>query len=313
MTNHLFIAGDWGTSNFRLYLCEYQKSGSSKILETCSGPGVSQVQGNFEDVLFNLADSWITEHGSLPIILSGMVGSTIGWHEAPYSACPLNVSNVAEGRITFAARGHEISILAGLKTTNPLSTTDVMRGEELQLLGWLHANKASDNTSRLFTLPGTHNKWALIKDGRIETFVTALSGELFSLLKNHSVLIANADEKHIDEATYLRGVQAVEKLNGAHLLHALFATRSQQVTGELPPAQAQSYLSGLIIGSDVIGATTLFRSIVPDIAAVTLIGDPTLCHYYDLALKHLGLKTDISDPAQIAIAGYASIYQHFYL
>ncbi|MBT6115349.1 MAG: 2-dehydro-3-deoxygalactonokinase, partial [Porticoccaceae bacterium] len=199
MTESLFIAGDWGTTHLRLYLFQHHHGQPLTILASQMGPGVaqlksqveSQVESNFEQVFFDLAGHWLDKHGPMPVILSGMVGSNIGWHAAPYIDCPASGKQIVAGRTAFNARGIEFSIISGLRTTNPLGTPDLMRGEELQLLGWMGAVDGPENTlksARLVVLPGTHNKWALVRGGKIETFVTALTGELYSLLQNHSVL-----------------------------------------------------------------------------------------------------------------------------
>lgn len=312
MSAKLFIAADWGTSSLRLYLCEYREAGPSLILDNRTGPGVSRVDGKFEETFFSLLDDWIAQHDPMPIIISGMAGSTIGWREAPYLQCPVDIAAVAQGRLTFAARGLDISIVAGLQTINPLGAADVMRGEELQLLGWLQDVDVDDGAARLIALPGTHNKWTLLRNGRIETFLTALTGELFALLKDHSVLIVDRNTEAFNEEAFLQGVAAIENLGQAHLLHTLFTTRSQQVLGEMPAAQGLSYLSGLLVGSDVIGALALFRETAPEISTVSLIGEPHLCKRYRLVLERLGVEVQSSDTAQIAIAGYAAIYKHLY-
>jgi len=318
----LFIAGDWGTSNLRLFLCEYRDDGLSLILETLQGPGVSQldskVESNFEDVFFDLVSGWIDSYGKLPVIISGMAGSTIGWKEAPYIRCPADPQQIVEGRLTFQSRGLDISIISGLKVNNPIGSPDVMRGEELQLMGWMqlennNEGEAAKAGAKLVVLPGTHNKWVLLKEGRIETFVTALTGEMFALLKNHSVLIADKDTDHFDEAAFFKAVEAVERLGEAHLLHGLFSTRSEQVLGDLSPQQGQSYLSGLLIASDIAGAINLFRKIEPKITPVTLIGEDRLCHRYKLVLDYFGIQSELTEVSKIAIAGYESVYKHLYI
>jgi len=87
----IFIAGDWGTSNLRLYLCQYSQNGASHILDTRFGPGISQINGDFEDKFFNLAQDWLDQYNAVPVILSGMIGSTIGWKDAPYLTCPVGI------------------------------------------------------------------------------------------------------------------------------------------------------------------------------------------------------------------------------
>lgn len=300
---HQFIAGDWGTSNLRLYLCEYHANGTN-IIDTRFGSGISQINGDFEDHFFNLAQAWLDASPGMPVLLSGMVGSTIGWKEAPYLTCPVNPKQIAEGRISFVARGVEFSILAGLRTVNPLSAPDVMRGEELQLLGWMRS-QGSASGKQLFALPGTHNKWALCDGREISNFLTAFTGEMFALLRNHSILITEQSSFSFNHDVFQHGVEAIQNLGEAHLVHALFSTRSKQVLGEISHEDGLSYLSGLIIGADVAGALKLFG----ECDTITIIGDPTLTQHYQLALEHFGRKSTSCDPATIAVAGFETIYQ----
>jgi len=312
MQNNYFIAGDWGTSNLRLYLCNYDnESGTSQLIDTRFGPGISEIQGDFEDRFFNLAQDWLDLHGLMPIILSGMVGSNIGWKEAPYLSCPTDLSQISGGRILLTSRGIEFSILAGLRTSNPLGAPDVMRGEELQLLGWMLSNKSSAPHNRLFALPGTHNKWTRVTDNKIETFLTAYTGELFALLRKNSILISDDSAISFNQSVFLEGVKAIDNLGGAHLVHALFTIRSRQVLGEMASADGLSYLSGLLAGADVLGARELFNP-KENKLGVTVIGEAVLNQQYILALDHFGIEASSCNPAEIAISGFAAIYQHLY-
>lgn len=306
-----FIAGDWGTSNLRLYLCEYKRGAASNtctILDTRFGPGISQINGDFEDTFFNLAQNWLDQYGHMQILLSGMIGSNIGWKEAPYLNCPVDAKQIAAGRIQFEARGLEFSILAGLRTQNPLGSPDVMRGEELQMLGWLRLQE-DPAARKLFALPGTHNKWTLVENGVITNFLTAFTGELFSLLRNNSILVTEQNTISFNQDVFIQAVTKVENLGQAQLLHALFATRSKQVLGEIASTDALSYLSGLIIGADVIGAKHLFDSST----GVTIIGDTTLAQHYKLVLDHFKVANDCCNPEDIAVAGYEAIFEQLML
>lgn len=303
-----FIAGDWGTSNLRLYLCTIEDGHSLTLLDTRFGPGISEANSDFSEVFFNLAQDWIDQHGAIPVILSGMVGSNIGWKEAPYLTCPVKAEEIAAGRVSFEAGGLEFSILAGLRTTNPLGLPDVMRGEELQVLGWLQNHDHHAQAQRLFALPGTHNKWALIKDGELRTFITAFTGELFALLRNNSILIADNSDPTFSKNAFMQGVRTIETLGKAHLLHSLFSVRSHQVIGEMSAADSLSYLSGLITAADVFGAVELFK----EVNHITVIGEPRLAMHYKLVLEHLGQDATCSDPEHIAVAGYAAIYRVLY-
>ncbi len=308
MTHAHFIAGDWGTSNLRLYLCQIDGDNPVELLETRFGPGISEIQGDFEDKFFNLAQDWIDQYGAMPVVFSGMVGSNIGWKEAPYLHCPVAADDIAAGRIAFEARGLEFSILAGLRATNPLGLPDVMRGEELQMLGWLRINQHRDHDRRLFCLPGTHNKWAFIDGDQLHTFLTAFTGELFALLRKNSILISDDSAIAFSQNAFMDGVKAVESLNGAHIVHSLFSVRSRQVVGEMAATDGLSYLSGQIAAADIHGALQLFE----DVRRITVIGEPTLTEQYKIVLEHLGHEATCCNPEEIAVSGFEAIYRALY-
>ena len=313
MTKSVFIAGDWGTTNLRLYLCQYSEKQALQVLDTLTGPGAAKVEGDFEQVFFDLTAQWLAKHGTIPVILSGMVGSTIGWTNAPYLHCPATYDEIVSGQIHFQSRGIEFSIVCGLQTTNPLGASDLMRGEELQLLGWMRSVSPSVSAgTRVVVLPGTHNKWARVNGDTIETFVTALTGEVYALLAEHSVLISDSGTGDVSAKIYMQGVNAARKLKAGQLLHALFTTRSRQVIGELSALEGASYLSGLLVGADIIGSLGLMETSEGAVTMVDLIGAPSLCDRYHMALASFGIRVNICDATQLAMAGYEAIYKSLY-
>ncbi|MEM7283024.1 MAG: 2-dehydro-3-deoxygalactonokinase [Pseudomonadota bacterium] len=309
MQSQRYVAADWGTSNLRLYLLE-QSGESFELVDNRNGPGVSQVNREFDDVFFDLVDGWIGDNQKMPIIISGMVGSSIGWKEAPYLACPVDGAKIAAGRVHFESRNRKINIVAGLSTVNPLGYPDVMRGEELQLLGWMHRHPEVRQETRLFVLPGTHNKWVLMRAGHIDTFLTALTGELFGLLRQHSVLITTDQWMDIDKASFLDGLATISELGDARMLHALFTTRSRQLFGDLEPNHAASYLSGLLVGSDVIGGYKLFKKQNPELEGATLIGDSRLAECYKLAFEYHDIPLRVCESTNTTLAGYSVVFDH---
>lgn len=317
MSSSVFIAGDWGSTNLRLYLCRYTATEPLDVLATKTGPGVRPIHqrlGDFEQIFFDLAADWLEEHGSLRVLLSGAVGSTIGWRGAPYLECPVGPEQIMAGTTAFEARGLAFLMVAGLKAQSALGAPDVMRGEELQLLGWMRSQDylktgTEQQSGQIVVLPGTHNKWALVKNGQVETFVTAFTGELYSILESHSILITQSQQATFSTDWFMRGVEVVRYLQPGQLLHALFTARSLQVEGELPPEDARSYLSGLLVGADIVGSIELFNKQVAELPEVVLIGDPELSHAYQLALKAMGIESRLCNATDIAIAGYQAIYE----
>ena len=310
MVESVFIAGDWGSTNLRLYLCSCSGSKPAEILARQNGPGCSKIDNNFEEVFFDLVADWLAQYGPVPVILSGTVGSNIGWHTVPYLDCPTGPEQIARATNRFNARELDLWILSGLKTRTALQTPDVMRGEELQLLGWMLNEKQTDkNTEQIVVLPGTHNKWVLVKNGRVDSFVTAFTGELYSMLEQHSILLTQPIADNFSERFFMQGVELAKTLGSGQLLNALFASRSRQITGELAAQDAASYLSGLLVASDIIGSMELLIENPAQSPELVIIGDETLSYAYRLALGSLGIEARICDSTQIALSGYQAVYQ----
>jgi len=304
MSKPTFIAGDWGSSNLRLYLCSAAPDQAAQLLDTRHGPGVLAMEGDFEDKFFDLANDWLRENGALPIILSGMVSSNLGWKETTYLTCPLSSVDIAAGVKQFTARGHTIWILQGVSTTNPFGLNDVMRGETLQVLGWLqHASKNGDG-QHLLTFPGTHNKWVLMQDAQLKTFLTAFTGELFGLLRSHSTLSEQAGTFDFDHEAFMLGVQTLADSKGRPLLNTLFSVRSRQVLGELVETQSLSYLLGQLVAADVLSALDAF----PNIQSITVIGEQKISDQYESALKHFDREVICVNSDQIAVNGFGAVY-----
>jgi 2-dehydro-3-deoxygalactonokinase len=293
MSEPTFIAGDWGTSRLRLYLCDVRGS----VLARGEGEGASapDCAGRFAAAVA----PWDKAHGVLPAVLGGMVGSTIGWKEVPYLYCPAKPQAIAGAALRFEAGGRAIAILPGLSCIGKTGAPDVMRGEETQILGALRLHPALARGRHLFCLPGTHAKWVAVEDGAVTQFQTALSGELFELLRRHSVLTRDGGEVDEDSAALTRGLDFVRANPDTDLLHLLFSTRARVVTGEMAKSDAASYLSGLVLGKDVATALKLF---VPD-GPVQLICTPALAALYGRVLNAYDVPAAVIDGDAAALAG----------
>lgn len=297
MTQPAFIGGDWGTSRLRLFLCD----AAGGVLARADGPGVAEAGAQAADIFAQLTAAW---EAGLPALLCGMVGSTIGWREAAYIACPVAADEIARGTLHFDSSGRRIVIVPGLSCTNAAGLFDVMRGEETQLLGALRLQPGLARGRHLFCLPGTHAKWVLVEDGRVIRFQTGLSGEMFALLSAHSVLARGAGAVNGGHPAFAEGLRVARSGTQAGLLHLLFSTRSRALAGEVPAAEAASYLSGLIIGEDVAAALRLFGAQ----AAVTLICTPELALLYGQALAAHGIASSAVTGDEAALAGLAFIH-----
>lgn len=302
-----FIAGDWGTSNLRLALCDEH----GKVLELRRGPGAADSRGKFPETLDALRTEWRAAHGELPILLCGMVGSAFGWREAPYLACPAQTSELADELVSPRPGVH---IVPGMKCTNPLGAPDVMRGEETQLLGARAAVPGAgiDAGKKLVCMPGTHTKWVSLFDGIVQEFLTVPTGELFALLSEHSVIVRDKTTPVVHRvADFERGLAEARRHPETPVLHKMFQARTLRLDQQLAPEGAASWMSGLLIGTDVAGALGLFGSVGPQ-DPVYVIGTPELGQAYSAALSSFDRAAQIVDGGETAFAGLAHLYRQLH-
>jgi 2-dehydro-3-deoxygalactonokinase len=283
------IAVDWGTSSFRAYRLDE----AGRILERRGAPGgiLTVEPGGFPAALEAQLGDWA---GDPLILMSGMVGSRQGWHEVPYVDCPAGVAEIARLMRPVTWDGGQAWIVPGLACRDAAHVPDVMRGEETQILGALAELPTGEAT---LCLPGTHSKWVRLGDGRIERFATAMTGEVFAVLRRHSILGRLMPEEGAagdaaDDAAFEAGLARAGAAGG--LLHHLFGVRSAGLFGEVAPAALPSYLSGILIGREIADLAPAGDGLVH------IIGTPHLADLYARALAATGRKTHILDPDCVA-------------
>ncbi len=244
------IAVDWGSSSLRAF----RLAADGQIREARrSDQGLLKAGGRFAEVLGALIEGW----GDTLVVMAGMVGSRQGWMEVPYVHCPAGVAEIAAAMQRLpggegvpageaGATPREIWLVPGVSCMDAHGVPDVMRGEEAQLCGLLPL--LGPGTHQVL-LPGTHSKHARIVDGCIAQFSTCMTGELYALLRQHSLLGRMMVDAPHDPAAFAQGVAMAS--HGADLLHQLFSVRTRALFEQLQPRQLASYLSGLLIGHEL--------------------------------------------------------------
>ena len=280
-----FIAVDWGTTNRRAWRME----GGAVTKEFEDDRGVLSV----EKSEFPAAVSDIRQRlGNHPMLMAGMIGSNRGWVDAGYVPCPAGLEDIAGS--LCRPKAERTAIVPGLSSANP---ADVMRGEEVQILGAVDAGMIPADA--LLCHPGTHNKWVTLAGGRVTSFRTVMTGEMFSLLKEHSILSdLLTDEMVVDDA-FCDGVR--RGLEGNALTADLFAVRAGVLLGERRKEDSTDFTSGLLIGADV---ATGLKGTYGD---VCVMGRPELTRLYAAALGVAGRKAIEIDGEAAFLAGIKAI------
>jgi len=282
------LALDCGTSVLRAYLLG---EGGAVLEERREPWGIMHLpEGGFIGALQAIAGDWRAATPGLGVIACGMVGSAQGWFEAPYVPCPAGRDALVSGLLARdAAPGLRIHIVPGV--TRDGDRPDVMRGEETQVVGVLARAPELAAQARL-VIPGTHSKWVQVRDGRILDLHTYMTGELFALLREHSILgrparTAIAGPEEAAGQAFERGVAAVRERPGTGATELLFSTRTLVLKGQLKAIDSLEYLSGLLVGEELRCA--LAGPAPPNGSPLVLVGDAALCQRYLRAIALFGL------------------------
>lgn len=292
-----FLAVDWGTTNLRAW-----RISGGRPVETAEKPlGVSKISPGQAAEVFETEVRPAVQAQGLPALMCGMIGSDIGWRTAPYVPCPAGKRELIERLETLPSKGPLVRIVPGLTCDGIAGAADVMRGEETQLIGWIERQPDRAQGRHVVCHPGTHAKWVVIDDGRVTRFCTAMTGELYDVLSTHSLL--RAEETVEDELAFGQGVDAAG--DGDALSLRLFTARSRIVAGDAPKSSAASYLSGLLIGSEISAAPPALG--LRDRVRVCVLGAPNLRRRYVRALSHRGVQAWEEDGNEAALAGFAAL------
>lgn len=274
------VGVDWGTTNLRAFALDGEGAVLDRRAEERGAAGLSP--DRFAAVLHDVVSDWRAD--GAPVLICGMAGARGGWVEAPYVQTPAALADLS-AHLIEAAPG--VRIVPGVCKREDARLIDVMRGEEVQVLGAL--------TDGVAVCPGTHSKWVRVEGGRITDLRTVMTGELFAVLRAHSILGRSMTEGPFDPEAFDEGVD--RGLGDPALTAALFSVRTAGLDGRLAPSAAPDYLSGLLIGAEIAGAGGAFEG------PVQLIGAPALNDRYARALTRAGRMSTPIDPEAAVTRG----------
>lgn len=281
-----YIAVDWGTTNRRAW--RFGPDGGTPEAEMEDDRGVLSVgRGAFPEAV----DEIRARLGDLPMLMAGMVGSNRGWAEAAYVPCPAGLPELA-ANLKWVEPGR-VAIVPGV-CFSPGEAADVMRGEEVQILGAYGEGMIGPDA--IVCHPGTHNKWVRVEDGRIAGFRTVMTGEMFNLLREHSILADLLAAPAEADAAFEAGVR--HGLEKGDLTAELFSVRARVLLGKAASEDASSFVSGLLIGSD-LGTGLPFAGE----GEVVAMGRPELTGLYAAALRLAGRDVREVDGEAAFLAG----------
>lgn len=292
------IGINWGSSNFRAY----RIAPDGSVLDEYEAPtGVAGLdREGMTAMICDLAARW-PDHG--PVYASGMIGSNIGWVEAPYADAPAGWREVADAAAAATIGDTKVRIVPGVACRRAFDDApDVMRGEEVELLGLV----AMGHSDGVAALPGTHTKWVRLENGRIVDFFTAMSGEIYDRLTKQGLLASIVEGEAVDGDAFLAGV-ATGRARRLGLGTLLFGARARVIRGNLARSESASYIRGLLIGVEVADALNACPSLAD--VTVPLIGNEPLSRLYAAALTTVGVDSRLVASREACLRGFRALHE----
>lgn len=297
-----WVAVDWGTSNLRAWAIGRD---GAVVHEASSASGMAKLKReDFEPALLALIGGWLPAGRKTLVVACGMVGARQGWIEVPYNEAPCPPASAQSARSPQTGDPRlDVRIIAGVMQRAP---ADVMRGEETQIAGLLQTTPGFQG---VLCLPGTHTKWVRVKDGKIVEFRSCMTGEVFGLLAEQSVLRFSVkgdglgdgwDDGEYDDA--VRGALArPEAFAGG-----LFSIRASSLIAGLSQAAANARLSGLVIGTELAATRAYWSN-----GTVAIVDNGRQAALYAAALKIAGASTTLLPAQDVTLAGLRAAHANF--
>lgn len=290
------IVVDWGTTSFRAWLVDAK---GDVLDEIPSGTGMRDMPRDaFPGYCGEQLARWRSDANPIPVYMAGMVGAPQGWQTAPQPILPVTLADLA-GQVVAAEGLPNAWIVPGARVQKSAAEIDVMRGEEVQIFGAL---ALLGRTGGLLCLPGTHSKWAKVSEGTLTHFTSSMTGEVYEALLGHTILAKTADRAApFEEAAFRLGLAKAQEPGG--LLHLAFSARCRTLYGDLTPELTPSYLSGLLIGSEV----RAMRELHPDARDLVVVASDALRGPYGIALAAAGFAATVVGAKAASLAGIGAV------
>ena len=291
-----WIAADWGTTHIRAWAIGEE---DNVLAFRESNEGMKDLQQNeFEPVLLKLIESWLDDTKVTTVMACGMVGSKQGWVETPYLKTPcVPIDNQQLAIATTKDNRIKVNFVPGVMQNN---LADIMRGEETQIAGFINKNP---DFNGVVCLPGTHTKWVNVKEGQITSFKTFMTGELFGVISNHTLIRHSISIKGWNQAGFEAGIHEGFN-NPGSIASDLFSLRAESIVNDLDRDQARSTLSGLLLGVELNGAQTFWEN-----SNVIIIGSQLLSNNYLQGLKILGGQSQLFSLETATLSGLSFAYR----
>jgi 2-dehydro-3-deoxygalactonokinase len=124
-----------------------------------------------------------------------------------------------------------------------------------------------------------------------------MTGEIFSIISQHSILGKDLPLQHFHHETFTLGVNEGQT---SQLTQVLFQARTHNLFNVIKKEHIESYLSGLLIGNELQAVTS---------NSIYLIDNQSLCEKYQLACTALNISASYISGDECFLLGMNTIVQ----
>ena len=252
-----YITIDGGTTNTRVNLVEDGNITATKKISRGARAGIDDRDGLKNElrsaISAILEEKKLSESDITRILASGMITSEFGLYELPHLEAPAGIKELHDSmaEVSFP----EISsipfvFIRGIRVvSDSLSESDMMRGEETELVGLM--TLCNCKGGGVYVLPGSHSKIISIDgEGKICSFATMLTGEMIMALSQNTILKDAVDIGISDlRAPDLKGGYLLSKREGLNKI--LFKLRIMKNILKYSPDEVYSFFVGAVLADEI--------------------------------------------------------------
>jgi 2-dehydro-3-deoxygalactonokinase len=297
----MYVVGSWTADALTLELIDDQ----GYPLDAANGPGLGQLSKSPQETLSASLAVWEQHYGPLPVVLSGMATSPLGWEKVECSLCPIDVKAFPITVRQVSMGNRIVSVVPGLKCMSRTGQLDFLWGEETQLFGAMALHPDLGRGSKTICIPGALTRWIVMRGGSALHFLTSVTGELYRLVSTDRFLGVGAGPVEIRPEIFSKGMKQAEEHGTVDLMHMLFQGRTRCLAQAITASDIPSYLLGLIIGRDVASAHALLK--FDKRSSLILIADGMQQHLYAKAFEAHGFPVSTIDASRATMAGLGLI------
>ncbi len=248
MRNYITIDG--GTTNTRVSLVKNQRIVQTVKLSVGARIGIDNKKllvSEIKKAVCGLSEGEQIER----ILASGMITSEFGLYNLPHISAPAGIAQLHGGMCEVVLDGISdipIVFIPGVKVSDgTLQNTDMMRGEETELIGLAEYGY----NECIYVLPGSHSKIIRVDScGRISDFSTMLTGEMIAALSGATILkdAVSLNQSETDDEFLIKGYDYCSR---SGINEALFKIRVLKNMFGATEKEVYSFFIGVVLQAEI--------------------------------------------------------------